>query len=173
MRAKSSLAKWFEIVEAALVGGLVCGPIWKLIVAKFASGEYNPTNRHGAVADVGRIVMGIRFSGTLLAAVTAGFVVAPALSALAQFSPSGFGGAGQATGQGKSNTTDRMGGGGGKGATARTTTVKSSKSNTSDRMGGGGGTKAGGAANRMGGGGGGKGGVQLNPQPEPPGRAKY
>ena len=35
------------------------------------------------------------------------------------------------------------------------TTVKSSKSNTSDRMGGGGG---------------GKGAVQLNPQPEPPGR---
>ena len=38
----------------------------------------------------------------------------------------------------KSNTSDRMGGGGGKG-TARATTVKSSKSNTSDRMGGGGG----------------------------------
>jgi hypothetical protein len=38
------------------------------------------------------------------------------------------------------------------------TTVKSSKSNTSDRMGGGGGTKAGGTVtNRMGGGGGGKG----------------
>jgi hypothetical protein len=35
------------------------------------------------------------------------------------------------------------------------TTVKSSKSNSSDRMGGGGG---------------GKGAVQLNPQPEPPGR---
>ena len=33
----------------------------------------------------------------------------------------------------KSNTSDRMGGGGGKGGgTARTTTVKSSKSNTSD-----------------------------------------
>jgi hypothetical protein len=42
-------------------------------------------------------------------------------------------------------------GGGGAGVT----TVKSSKSNTSDRMGGGGG---------------GKGAVQLNPQPEPPGR---
>lgn len=84
--------------------------------------------------------MAIRFGGTLLAAVTAAFVAVPALSALAQFSPSGFGGAGQATGQGKSNTTDRMGGGGGgKGATAKTTTVKSSKSNTSDRMGGGGG----------------------------------
>jgi len=38
------------------------------------------------------------------------------------------------------------------------TVVKSSKSNTSDRMGGGGGL--------------GFGGVQLNPQPEPPGRAK-
>ncbi len=54
----------------------------------------------------------------------------------------------------KSNTSDRMGGGGGKGTTLRATTVKSSKSNTSDRMGGGGG----------------KGAVQLNPQPEPPGR---
>jgi hypothetical protein len=39
----------------------------------------------------------------------------------------------------KSNTSDRMGGGGGKGAASRATTVKSSKSNTSDRMGGGGG----------------------------------
>jgi hypothetical protein len=39
----------------------------------------------------------------------------------------------------------------------RATTVKSSKSNASDRMGGGGG---------------GKGAVQLNPQPEPPGRTK-
>jgi len=52
---------------------------------------------------------------------------------------------------------------------AKTTTVKSSKSNTSDRMGGGGGKKA---ASRMGGGGGGKGATQLNPQPEPPGKAK-
>jgi hypothetical protein len=56
---------------------------------------------------------------------------------------------------GKSNTTDRMGGGGGGKGAAGVTTVKSSKSNTSDRMGGGGG---------------GKGAVQLNPQPEPPGR---
>jgi hypothetical protein len=40
---------------------------------------------------------------------------------------------------------------------AGVTTVKSSKSNTSDRMGGGGG---------------GKGAVQLNPQPEPPGKTK-
>jgi hypothetical protein len=68
---------------------------------------------------------------------------------------------------------------------AETATVKSSKSNTSDRMGGGGGGKgAAGTAiiqpsglpnstttsDRMGGGGGGKGAVQLNPQPEPPGR---
>jgi hypothetical protein len=44
----------------------------------------------------------------------------------------------------KSNTSDR------------TTTVKSSKSNTSDRTGGGGGV----------------GGMFLNPQPEPPGKAK-
>jgi hypothetical protein len=48
------------------------------------------------------------------------------------------------------------------------TTVKSSKSNTSDRMGGGGGGK--GAASRSGLPG--FGGVQLNPQPEPPGKAK-
>jgi hypothetical protein len=54
----------------------------------------------------------------------------------------------------KSNSSDRMGGGGGGGATARSTTVKSSKSNTGDRMGGGGG------------------GLFLNPQPEPPGRAR-
>ena len=98
--------------------------------------------------------MSIRFSGTLLAAVTAAFVIAPGLSAWAQFNPPGLGGTGQTTGQG---------------AAAKTNTVKSSKSNTSDRMGGGGGTKAGGAVNRMGGGGGGKGASQLNPQPEPPG----
>jgi hypothetical protein len=49
----------------------------------------------------------------------------------------------------------RMGGGGGGKGAAGVTTVKSSKSNTS---------------NRMGGGSGGKGAVQLNPQPEPPGR---
>ena len=82
----------------------------------------------------------------------------------------------------KSNTSDRMGGGGGKGKAGRTT-VKSSKSNTSDRMGGGGGKgKAGrttvkssksNTSDRMGGGGGlGFGAGQLNPQPEPPGRAK-
>jgi hypothetical protein len=75
--------------------------------------------------------MGIRLSGMLLAAATTAFVIGPALSASAQFSVPGFGG---------SNTSDRMGGGGGgKGATGRATTVKSSKSNTSDRMGGGGG----------------------------------
>jgi hypothetical protein len=49
----------------------------------------------------------------------------------------------------------RMGGGGGGKGAAGVTTVKSGKSNSSDRMGGGGG---------------GKGAVQLNPQPEPPGR---
>jgi uncharacterized protein YdeI (BOF family) len=42
---------------------------------------------------------------------------------------------------GKSNTSDRMGGGGGGKGAAGVTTVKSSKSNTSDRMGGGGGGK--------------------------------
>jgi hypothetical protein len=83
--------------------------------------------------------MGIRSSGALLAAVTAAFVIAPGLPALAQFNPSGIGGAGQATGQGKSNTSDRMGGGGGgKGAAGKATT---GKSNTGKRMGGGGGGK--------------------------------
>jgi hypothetical protein len=56
---------------------------------------------------------------------------------------------------GQSNTSDRMGGGGGGKGAAGVTTVKSSKSNSSDRMGGGGGAKGAG---------------QLNPQPEPPGR---
>jgi hypothetical protein len=116
------------------------------VLAGSASSEYNPANRHGAVADFGRVAMGIRFSGMLLAVVTTAFVIAPG-SAWAQFNVPGFGG-----------SVDRMGGGGGgKGATGKATTVKSSKSNTSDRMGGGGGTKAGGtAANRMGGGGGAK-----------------
>jgi hypothetical protein len=106
----------------------------------YASSEYNPVNRHGAVADFGRIVMGIRFGGMVLAVVTTAFVIAPGSSALAQFNLPGIGG---------SNTSDRMGGGGGtgKGTAAKTT--------TSDRMGGGGGGK--GAAGRMGGGGGGKG----------------
>jgi hypothetical protein len=48
----------------------------------------------------------------------------------------------------KSNTGDRMGGGGGTkgaGGVAKTTAVKSSKSNTSDRMGGGAGVRGGGA----------------------------
>jgi hypothetical protein len=81
------------------------------------------------------MAMGIRFSGMLLAVVTTAFVIGPGLSASAQFNVPGFGG---------SNTSDRMGGGG-KGATGKTTTVKSSKSNTSDRMGGGGGK---GTANR-------------------------
>src|SRR5213080_1567167 len=69
------------------------------------------------------------FSGMLLAVVTTAFVIGAGLSASAQFNVPGFGG---------SNTSDRMGGGG-KGATGKTTTVKSSTSNTSDRMGGGGG----------------------------------
>jgi hypothetical protein len=55
----------------------------------------------------------------------------------------------------RSNGSERMGGGGGGKGAAGVTTVKNSKSNSSDRMGGGGG---------------GKGAVQLNPQPEPPGR---
>jgi len=95
---------------------------------------------------LGRIVMGIRFSGMLLAVVTTAFVIAPGLPALAQFNLPGVGG---------SNTSDRMGGGGGtaKGTAAKTTT--STQSNTVDRMGGGGGARGGGA--RMGGGGGGKG----------------
>jgi hypothetical protein len=115
--------------------------------------------------------MGIRFNGMLLAVVTTAFVIAPGSSALAQFNLPGAGGL---------NTSDRMGGGGGaKGGTQRAKNLNTSRSNV-DRMGGGGGGK--GAAgvtavkssksnssDRMGGGGG-KGAVQLNPQPEPPGR---
>jgi len=50
----------------------------------------------------------------------------------------------------KSNTSDRMGGGGGAKAAgvSRTTTVKRSKSNTSDRMGGGGGARGGGVLDK-------------------------
>jgi hypothetical protein len=85
---------------------------------------------------LGRIVMGIRFSGMLLAVATTAFVIAPGLSALAQFNLPGVGG---------SNTTsDRMGGGGGakgtSGPAAKTTTLNASKSNHY-RMGGGGGGK--------------------------------
>jgi hypothetical protein len=100
------------------------------VLAGSASSEYNPANRHGAVADFGRIAMGIRLSGMLLAAVTTAFVIAPG-SAAAQFNVPGFGG-----------STDRMGGGGGgKGATGKAMTGKTGKSNTGDRMGGGGGGK--------------------------------
>lgn len=92
--------------------------------------------------------MSIRFSGMLLAVVTTAFIITPG-SAWAQFNVPGVGG---------SNTSDRMGGGGGgKGATGKATTGKIGKSN---------------AGKRMGGGGGGKGAAGLNPQPEPPGRAK-
>jgi hypothetical protein len=109
---------------------------------------------------LGRIVMGIRFSGMLLAVVTAAFVIAPGLPALAQSNLPGVGG---------SNTSDRMGGGGGTGKGTAIKTVRGS----AGRMGGGGGGKgAAGLTDRMGGGGGGKGAVQLNPQPEPPGRTK-
>jgi hypothetical protein len=70
--------------------------------------------------------MSIRFSGILLAVVTTACVIAPG-SAWAQFNVPGFGG-----------STDRMGGGGGgKGATGKAATGKSS--NTGERMGGGGG----------------------------------
>jgi hypothetical protein len=76
--------------------------------------------------------MGIRFSGMLVAVVTTAFVIAPG-SAWAQFNVPGFGG-----------STDRMGGGGGgKGATGKAATGKSS--NTGERIGGGGGK---GTANR-------------------------
>jgi hypothetical protein len=134
------------------------GPFWKPTVASYASSEYSPVNRHGAVADFGRIVMGIRFSGMLLAVVTTAFVIAPGLSALAQFNLPGVGGSnttsdrmggggGKASGSAAKTTTInnsksnnlRMGGGGGGKGAAGVTTVKSSKSNTSDRMGGGGG----------------------------------
>ena len=77
------------------------------------------------------------------------FLVAPAAlpTSLAPATALGFSGSAQAgttVKSSKSNTSDRMGGGGGKGAAARATTVKSSKSNTSDRMGGGGGRGVGG-----------------------------
>jgi hypothetical protein len=76
--------------------------------------------------------MGIRFSGMLLAVVTAAFVIAPGSSALAQFNLPGGGGL---------NTSDRMGGGGGgKGGTQRAKNLNTSRSNV-DRMGGGGGGK--------------------------------
>jgi hypothetical protein len=107
--------------------------------------------------------MNIRLFGALLCgAALLTFVPASSASAqgvVAQMPRGGvaIGNPDTARGQsGNSNTSDRMGGGGGKGS-ARATTVKSSKSNTSDRMGGGGG---------------GKGAVQLNPQPEPPGKKK-
>ena len=83
--------------------------------------------------------------GLLTAILAAGCVVAFGPHAVAQFNipvPGlGSGGSTQSTTvkSSKSNTSDRMGGGGGKGSAAKTTTVKSSKSNTSDRMGGGGG----------------------------------
>jgi hypothetical protein len=80
--------------------------------------------------------MGVRFSGVLLAVVTAAFVIAPD-SAFAQFNMPGFGGGGVPS-------SDRMGGGGGgKGATGKAATGKGS--NTGERMGGGGGK---GSANR-------------------------
>jgi len=72
------------------------------------------------------------------------FLVAP-VALPTSFAPAtapGFSGSAQAgttVKSSKSNTSDRMGGGGGSKGTARTTTVKSSKSNSSDRMGGGGG----------------------------------
>ena len=76
--------------------------------------------------------MGIRFSGMVLAIVTAAFVIAPGSSALAQFGlPS----------VAAPHSGDRMGGGGGgKGATQRGKNLNTSRSNV-DRMGGGGGGK--------------------------------
>jgi hypothetical protein len=79
--------------------------------------------------------MSRKFLIPLLAALTAAFVITPGSSALAQFNIPGVGG---------SNTSDRMGGGGGgKGATGKAATGKGS--NTGERMGGGGGK---GTANR-------------------------
>jgi uncharacterized protein YdeI (BOF family) len=71
----------------------------------------------------------MRFSIALLAA---GVIFAPA--ALAQTPDSTRATTVKSS---KSNTSDRMGGGGGKGSAAKSTTVKSSKSNTSDRTTGG------------------------------------
>jgi|GraSoiStandDraft_44_1057316.scaffolds.fasta_scaffold1289602_1 hypothetical protein len=91
--------------------------------------------------------------GSLTAILALTWMTASAPSAMAQFNigPGTFGSPGPAATttvkSSKSNTSDRMGGGGGTHGAARATTVKSSKSNTSDRMGGGGGAKgAGGGA---------------------------
>ena len=73
-------------------------------------------------------------------------VTAVAAVSLVAFSASGF--TEEAIKGSKSDTSDRMGGGGGAkgdGGAAKTTTVKRSKSNTSDRMGGGGGRSGGSA----------------------------
>ena len=93
-----------------------------------------------------------------VALITAGALLATQAFAQLTVSPGtsdrmgGGGGKGAATSK---SGSDRMGGGGGGKGAAGVTTVKSSKSNSSDRMGGGGG---------------GKGAMKLNPQPEPPGR---
>lgn len=73
-------------------------------------------------------------------------VTAVAAVSLVAFSASGF--TEEAIKGSKSDTSERMGGGGGvrTSGAAKTTTVKSSKSNGSERMGGGGGRSGGGAA---------------------------
>jgi hypothetical protein len=73
------------------------------------------------------------------------------------------GGTARVTVTGSGTQAKRMGGGGGGKGAAGVTTVKSNKSNTSDGIGAD-------ITGRMGAGGAGKGAVQLNPQPEPPGR---
>jgi hypothetical protein len=93
-----------------LLGALLCGGLLVLVASatSFAQSGRNNT------------VQG-NYSGT-----SRGILVSP-------YQTSGGG-----EGRRKSNTSDRMGGGSGKGAAGRATTVKSSKSNTSDRMYGGG-----------------------------------
>jgi hypothetical protein len=83
----------------------------------------------------------------LIPLVAAAFLAAPAMltsTFVSAMAPS-LSGSAVAQGASRRKTIDQL--------NALTTTVKSSKSNTSDRMGGGG-TKAGGGVNRMGGGGG-------------------
>ena len=77
-------------------------------------------------------------------------VTAVATVSLVAFSASGF--AEEVIKGSKSDTSDRMGGGGGAkgaGGVAKTKTVKRSKSNGSERMGGGGGVRSGGGAPAM------------------------
>jgi hypothetical protein len=84
--------------------------------------------------------MAFRSGGMVLAVVATAFMIAPGLSAAAQFNGPGFVAA---------NASDRMGGGAGKGATAKATTGKKIKSKADERMGGGAGKGGPGKTKRM------------------------